>query len=498
VSSEEVIIESHLSKSLHDDRTFFRFILVAIVILALTLIFHDVPIASIVSLVLFALTLFLLFYRNPAFFLTYFYYYFASVANLVGVLVCEFCGISLGELGNLQSYFVGSLPAIAFAWWLFFIILERTSHGRLRNQPKHFSNDSENEGKESSGVRHGKGILCSLTIWWLETGIRWAELAIPLFYLAVYLVVFLYVLPYPAFLLNVDRFQYEDIRPLGIGTSVMNIASYCLPLLLFQSYRGERRGLCLTGIVISLAVYLWTGNKFGVFLNLIIDICLVASIVSKEQLDPKRLRNTVLGVLGALALASITAVVIQTVFLNPSSKSTDYFEDRVSQQGQLWWNIFRKQENEAPHVDELSHEVEVWFSNKSDDELSYDYGIYKMMKLSAPSDIIDKKIESGSRYTEAGFASAYYYGGYFGIAIFAIVMALLSSLCVRLLLSSVKEYRVVEAIILCRFYSILRTSLSMFTFNALFSLKSFISLAVLLLVLLCWKRAGMEHVEVQT
>jgi hypothetical protein len=497
VSSEDSRKTSLLLKSLQNDEIFHQIILVSAIILAITLILHDWPIASIASLTLFGLTLVVLVIRSPAFFLNYFYYYFASIANLVGVLVCEFGGIALSELGDLKSHFVGSLPAIVFAWWLFFIILEWASHGRLRNKPKHFASFRENGCIVASMEKSVEKIINIIISWWLETGIRWAELAIPLSYLAVYSVVFVHVFPYPAFLLNLDRFQYANIHPLGIGASAMTIASYLLPLLLVQIYRGKKRKLCLIGIIISMIVYLWIGNKFGIFLNLVIYICLVVGIAGNEQLGTSNMRRFVLVAIGIFAVVSISAVVIQTVFLSPDSDSLTYIENRVSQQGQLWWNVFREQGDESPHVDELSHEVEVWFSNKSDKELNYDYGVYKMMKISAPTKVVASKIESGSRYTEAGFASAYYYGGYFGIAAFSVVMALVSSLCVRLLLKVVTEYRVVEAIILCRFYGILRTSLSMFTFNDLFSVESLFSLMVLIIVLLCWRRAGVRHVEAQ-
>lgn len=422
------------------------------------------PIFSFICLVL-TLTYFIrLAVRSFSFFLKYIYFYFAAISNIVGVAICEYFHVSLVELGIAVSSFVGSLPIICCGWSIFFAVTYY-----LDSLDFNINNVSmgDIEKQTYSNIDKIQALI-------IDRIIPWA-------YLIGYGIIFIKVFPQPAFLLHLDRFMYEQNFPLGNLTTIMTVLGYFKPILFVMIYKNRNRTLSIIGLSVSLLVYLWVGHKFGIFMSFVMLACMVLAIYYQKHKDSISIKRYIwipfsLGI-AILAVSSIMGA-------NADQNTNNYLLTRTAQQGQMWWRVYDLVKSTNTHPSEFSDELNIWFSGKDDDELqSYNYGIYHMMRYAAGDSLTEQKILTGSRYTEAGFASAYYYFGFFGAAIFALSMGMVISICIKWLVVSMDNLWVIETIILFRLLSILQTTLSMFTFNSLFSEDTIASIVVLIICL---------------
>ena len=115
-----------------------------------------------------------------------------------------------------------------------------------------------------------------------------------------------------------------------------------------------------------------------------------------------------------------------------------------------------------------------------DDE--YNYGVYKIMKLTTPYNIYISKLSSGSRYSAQGIEIAFYYFKYIGIILHAILRAFFEALLVNLLIKYVFSCKFIETIIIARFINIFHSIFTQGDLYTLFSKTSIITLIILLFI----------------
>ena len=156
---------------------------------------------------------------------------------------------------------------------------------------------------------------------------------------------------------------------------------------------------------------------------------------------------------------------------------------RLSQQGQLWWRTYDLCSVDGTHISELTDEIDgiIRGSTNIAVNVGAKYGIYKIMYYAAPDSVVHDKLESGSRYTEAGFATAYYYAGVVGVLVFAVIMGIIISLITNALLKSLCNGKLINVVLWARLLSVSMTVLSMHTFVVLFDAESIVSYAYLIL-----------------
>ena len=103
------------------------------------------------------------------------------------------------------------------------------------------------------------------------------------------------------------------------------------------------------------------------------------------------------------------------------------------------------------------------------------FGVYNIMYLCAPKQKVDAFILYGSRYTEAGYASAFYYCGILGCIIFAILFAKIIVTVTNSIIKQTKTNNLVGMILMVRMYFVTCTALSMFLFGDYFTGTSFLT-----------------------
>jgi len=402
----------------------------------------------VVSVAFFVGVLFL----EPSFYIGFLAVAFAVAANIAGCAMCELMPQYLPEL-VCDSYFVGSLPLLAFSRiFMMALLVVYETHG-LKSE-REMGDDSP----QVRSRRDGDRILLVIN----------ALIAL------ISLSLFMKVVRYPSFVLGWDRFRYakEGIISGVWSKAVSWMGFFIIIPLASLSRRGPIRAFSVVAIASYLLYYFWTGSKFGAFFGV---VCLVL-MASYSFLASRANRRPML--LASALLASMVLLVGFSVFAKGLISGSDPLESLVqrgSQQGQLWWATYAVVDGTS-HPQEFQAELDALDADASISEnVGANYGIYKIMYLTAPKTTIDNKLSSGSRYTEGGYPAAYYYFGAWGVIGFSVVMALLMGTIDGFLIKCVRRGWWIEAVLLVRIHGFAYGALSMFTFQNFFTRTSILT-----------------------
>ncbi len=412
----------------------------------------EITIASYVSIFIVLLYIFFIINKRPQFIFKYLACMFAMGANIAGCSAIELMGATW--LSELQVYtsFSGSLPLLVFGWWTFLSTL--------------YVYDSY-RGIESNYKRHKK---------YSDKTLRVLPY-LSMFVLVLCLIIFIRVLPHPSFILGIDRFEYKSLYVTGIWSTIANVLAYLI-ILPIITYREKGNILHLLPVIIYLLYFFWTGCKFGEYFGVACTFCFVYfDKIMRMRIDFAR---------RAVKYATLACVII-VLFAGfahsfTSQKSyEEFFSSRTAAQGQLWWSTFNN--TSSVHPEEFfKTEIPALFNDKTATQsVGEMHGIYRIMYQSAPSSQVDSKLSTGSVYTEAGFACAYYYFGLFGVALFAILMGLLIASIVNGLLRALRDANLIRALVLLRLNTVVLSVMSMFLFSRLVTTRSLLCIAYLII-----------------
>lgn len=389
-------------------------------------------------------------FRNPLIVIKFLPVFFACATNVLGLATIEFLPSTILPELKQYSYFNGSMPLLCLGWWCFLTVIVLFD----RNKTSH----SHAEKKES-GVE----------IDWL--------LIFTSVELIVCLVMFLHVIEHPSFIEGVDRFKYDAAYIGGIWKKIDGLLK---PLMIIpmMATRKKHKVLGFTTLGVFCVYLFWTGTKFGDFFDLFIMFLLVY-FIEFEKMSKKVLRKWLVA-LGVSVIFFVGLAGFAYTFTS-SKPLNEFYSDRLSQQGQLWWKVYFAADGET-HVDEfVENELPALTANKQISECVGDQnGIYKAMYLSAPTSVVDNKLKSGSRYSSAGFACAYYYFGPAGVVVFGVLMGFLYLTIINALLKAINMSHFITAVIFVRFYSFARNASGMFLFSQFLTIPTLVCYAYLI------------------
>lgn len=397
-------------------------------------------IVSVAAVAVFCVLIFYIVWEYFDFLLKYLPFIFGIVSNVLAVAVCEFERTYLSEL-QCYSDFEGSLPLIAFSRSLCLLILLLLELRRGRTDC-----GFRREWKLGKAAKTLLGISCFVVM-----VIAFALLA--------------KVLNQPSFLYGYDRFQYAAML-----TGIWALMAAYMPYLIVIPIIGIRFGYKKTGAVTT-AIYclflFWIGTKFSTFFTLLCYFLLAFNDKFVNVSNTKK-RKMIGAVLAALAL-----MIGLSVFAYSASghSSEGFLESRLAQQGQLWWKTYSLVDGSA-HIDnaQLAVEADAFFKDKSiADSVGSRNGIYGVMYLCAPSDLVSMRISLGSRYTEAGYAMAYILFGNIGPVLFAALMACLIFVVQNGLALCLREGKVVAGVCAALLAGYVSLASSMFLFSQFFA-----------------------------
>lgn len=428
------------------------------IVFILCTVFSKIYVLSYVAFIAFGSYLFYLVLFKQEFIIKYLAILFAALVSVIGTGIVEVVPrLYLPEL-QCESGFVGSLPLLIFSYWVLLVVLlnyDAVYGVEIRRFEINMNN---------------KGNVQLLTV---ITG----------FVLLLFMLLFSRVATHPAFLLGIDRFVYASVYGVsGILSIIDHISAVLLVFPMLLIIYGNKVLGSLT-ILIYILYYLWTGNKFGPFLTL---MCVFFLVFYKDILKQGKryLRKTI--VLACILGGIIFLYAVIFTISNSNYDSFSYILQRGAQQGQLWWKTYDLCEG-IPHPAEFGTEFSALMHNSGavTESVGASNGIYRIMYLCAPQYMVDAKLATGSRYTEAGYASAYYYFGALGAILFSVIFGLIFALMMNSFLKALNNKDYIKAMIILRFFLIGRGSLSLFIFLDYFDVISLISYLYLIFM---WNR----------
>lgn len=430
-------------------------------VLFLNCAFFKYKAASIVSLAVFVIYMFYLLKMHSKIYIKYFYQFFCTAAVLVPLTMIEFGHVYVSETVS-YSQFVGSIPLQALAYYILFSTIS------------YFDTFFEKKYKlftiNSTYITRFKNINGKTTRYLNIT--TWIAIFS-------FIYIFLCVMKDPSFLLGVSRGIYATTHNFSkLYYYIIGFASMLLiPCILSILY--GRRILGIVGVTIYFLYCFWVGNKFGTFME---TLCIFLLIFYPKISDnSERIRKLIF--VGIIILSILIGVAAFAFSFTSTTDIGTFLATRISGQAALWWRTFDVSGGNI-HLSQISNEVQgVLFGSNSIDENAYsNYGIYNIMYLCGPKNIVKADILRGSRYTEAGYASAYYIFGLIGPIMLSLFGAFIYSWLTNCFLSYLNNNQIIIAGIILRFLLLFNGFMSMFTLNQYRSILNSMLLFVFILL----------------
>ncbi len=353
---------------------------------------------DLVSLMCWALLVFVGYFVLPEIFTKYLHFWVMSTWAILAVYFLENGNVVLrGE----YSYHYGSLPIYLLSWLIFFssiFCLEIRHKNRLaKKQDARFSKD---QNMEVSVSKPGKMVMY-----------------ISYLMLALLVMCFLSIANKPYFLLDVDRFAYKKIATPWF-VSMLSPWFYCfIPVVMMTRKRDKKVSLIYLALLGALCV--WQGEKFSGLLRMIFYVMISVSPQYVGMFVKRHIRK-IIKIVAMVVLSLLLIVVAQQILLYDSDLAmlSDYFEDRLAAQGELWWLTYRSDVHSGWHLDEINDEVSIWIHQPDTSDMEdYNFGIYKLMKKFMNSNWVSYSLPLGIRATEATRAFFFYYGKTAGLVV---------------------------------------------------------------------------------
>jgi len=396
------------------------------------------------------------FFTNYQFLIKYVALVTSAGLAIIGTFVIENSDIWLSELGT-YSHNAGALSLIAGFYLLFLFTLEyMDSYLNKRNGEKR-----------------------TLNIYFNQYNVINVFLKFfPILFFAITCVMCLRVLRHPAFLVNMDRFAYKEQYLQGIWGKLDNYYFYFVPILLMCWDLNKKKKLIVSIFSLYFLYLFLCGEKYGKFIVLIMFFSLyfVPTYIIKDKTVIKRLLKIIVAVFG------ITLVIILWQYSKYTwTTPVEHFQQRIAQQGQLWWAIYDQQAESFPNVEEIYDETSAFSENQ---EIYPYYGIYKIMFLTAPYNQVLSKIKTGSTYTESSAASLYYYFGTGALIVFSVLMGIWFAFIAYKYVDYINRKCMIETMIIIRLIYLGRAVLSNSAFNYYLGLDTAFTIVIWMICVL--------------
>lgn len=395
-----------------------------------------------------------LFFEKPNFLIRYMLFFFGLTGNILGVYVIENSNLYLTEL-NINSAYAGSLPLLVIAWSLFLIILLVLD--------MLFPVNTKCNSMEFRIVFKGFRINCFELLQY--------------FMLLLVAILWLHLWRNPYYLEHMDRFAYHLTYVTGGYKRIFAWCVYCVPAVCYMAIKKHSK-IAVLDLVLYGALLFWTGEKFGGFFNIVLNIGLIYSIYG-EGYSSEDIRKILFKfMIVFIALLSIVFVHRGLNYNSSIDEEFAYFKQRMAQQGQLWWRTYSIDKDHDMRFNELDSEINTFFETNDFNEKYYNHAIYKIMRFTTPLDMFWRKIDSGSRYSSSTFASFYYYFKELGVIVYSTIGAIVFWFFHRMFIYSIKNSYLIETLISAKLLTVCYAFFSQSEFNFLFSIRTIVYIVI--------------------
>lgn len=391
-----------------------------------------------------------------------FLHYYIST-GIISVFLCDTTKVYLYELCETTS-FSGAFPILAFFYWIFFtflIVFDKKTSIKIDNKCKSIV---------IKNISLKDDTVFKLTI---------------AFIFMIGLVFFALVAKKPAFLYGIDRFSYAKMYLPKWMIKLHLLPMMISPLLVVCLIKNKNYSMIkkFKVFIITYLPYIlyeiWIGQRFQSFFMLIwSSMPLIIDSLKNKKISFKKQ----IGI-----ICTILIILFGFVFLYSHQRNTEIdklLSMRLVEQGQLWWKLYSNEKNNNTESKDIMDEINAIINSIFDKGESKDFGVYRLMYLTTPRNVVIGKLSTGSRYASLGFELAYYYCGYIGIIIVALFGAKLFTILSNCFIYNVERGNIVLSMIYLR---ILQKSLSAYCqgdWHSMFSTSSLICYCVIIMVAL--------------
>jgi hypothetical protein len=398
-------------------------------------VIFNIPILGILSAIVYLVNLI----KEKDILINYFYIIFLILTNILGVYVIEYSSmIYLYEIEQ-KSFNAGALAPILFVHLIFIetlLIAHKYKKTNFKNISKVFSANTIN--------------LVTLVVTVVIT------------------LLFIKVLNKPYFNLGYDRFAYQKNILSDLEIKIGNLLFYFTPLF-YISYKSNKK-LGIIALILFNLYFIWIGHKFSIFImGFQLGVLFITNYLNSKDLNKYLIR------IGLIIIFLFTAVSVQNFLIRDANfnENTNYFKSRLAQQGQLWWGIYKNEESSKLHLNEASKELNLFFTPGAESSIErFDLGMYKVMKIVAPPERVEFKINQGSRYSYSTQANLLYYFNYPILIVFTILMAYILYLITNLLIKSLIQWNFINIVLFSKLYINYIRFLTNGDFYTIFSLET--------------------------
>ncbi|ABR74188.1 hypothetical protein CBG46_01175 [Actinobacillus succinogenes] len=250
----------------------------------------------------------------------------------------------------------------------------------------------------------------------------------------------------PAPVLGVDRFEYDKaiLGKFGQVTNILFYFSFGLGLLFLK----EKKKIYIFFLCLIELAFLLKGHKFWNLVE-VLYLFLLPFVI-------KVVRDKVLKLIFVAGL-SVSLFVFAAININvyyfPSFEPLDYTQQRLSQEGQLWWSTYKNYYSDF-RKDELKKELNIYLNYNELNQ--YDVGMYKVMQLNTTPERFEWKLDKLSRYVYSTPALLYYYLGKYTGAFAMLFLGFLLGGWVKLVGYTISSGDLFMSLIAARFFYIIR------------------------------------------
>lgn len=295
---------------------------------------------------------------------------------------------------------------------------------------------------------------------------------VSIFVFIVVMILYINVVQRPYFLLGLDRFFYEEYYLNSYIVKINNLIFYFLPVITcLILYKRNKYDLWIGYSTIGIfSLYLiWIGHKFSMLLIIGYFVLLGLNFLINDKAINKYLGRFFLVITSLLILVMVQSNV---VYDRNKEENLDYLNARLAQQGQLWWALYGKENQQKTLTKDLSDETRTFYRIEDNENDLINSGMYKIMREVTPENIFLQKVFiKKSRYAYSTPASLYFYFGAIGALIFSALSALVYFVIVKTLMNAVLNRQLFTMIVSGRMLFISHFVLMQSDFNKLFSIE---------------------------
>lgn len=403
------------------------------------------------------------------YFLKYMFFTFSIAFSTLGMLVCEYGNLWLGEIGKI-TYYNGSLPILMLYFWMLINVIILFD--------KHWAKMTK---KGEIQIKFADKITNNFIIQ-----------KAPLFVFIFNLVLFLIVLRSPFFLVGAEnRFVYQSlymsrtVNLLKLLPSLFN-AILIIPIVQDSSDGKIRvkhlfKRLILPNIPYCLFM-IWTGNKFGSFWELLCMILIpIFAIVDLKKINIGKIIKLVLLILITLVLVLYLFYSLNGLNIKDSSMAILL---RTACQGELWWSAYGNVSKNGIQPQEFSKEISYIVDSFITEGASRTYGVFHLMDLFAVQTVAERYLLMGIRFSACGIELPYLSFGAISLPIIAFLYGNLNAIFVNIYINAIKEKRIIGCIASGRMMAVTQTAVTQGDWYAYISLIPLFCLSIIIITYL--------------